>query len=169
MQEHSGTQKNRPALSTRLPPGRIVTFNIRQVYSQVESRTRRRSMAEKLNFRLYEKYCSSQNFYYTKEIDNILCGIKSAGSIQFAEEVAYSTEAERKEEMLKRTNIPEAPWHIVEAVDKKRARLNCIDHLLHQIPYEPIPHEEISLPDRAFNPSYERSELPKELFVPSKY
>ena len=74
-----------------------------------------------------------------------------------------------KEDMLKRTNIPEAPWHIVEAVDKKRARLNCIDHFLSLIPYESISHEEVSLPDRAFNPDYERSELPRELFVPQKY
>ena len=41
-------------------------------------------------------------------------------------------------EMLERTHIPEAPWWIVEAVDKKRARLNCIAHLLGQIPYEAV-------------------------------
>ena len=40
--------------------------------------------------------------------------------------------------MLERTHIPEAPWWIVEAVDKKRARLNCIAHLLSQIPYQEI-------------------------------
>jgi polyphosphate kinase len=74
-----------------------------------------------------------------------------------------------KEETFARTNIPEAPWHIVEANDKKRARLNCIDHLLAQIPYEEIPHEEVTLPDRVFNPDYERHVLPPELFVPSKY
>ncbi|MEL7429411.1 MAG: polyphosphate kinase 2, partial [Pseudomonadota bacterium] len=44
-----------------------------------------------------------------------------------------------KEEMLMRTNIPEAPWYIVEGNDKKRARLNCIDHLLSLVPYEEIP------------------------------
>ena len=43
-----------------------------------------------------------------------------------------------KEEMLHRTHIPEAPWWVVEAVDKKRARLNCISHLLTQIPYNEI-------------------------------
>jgi polyphosphate kinase len=74
-----------------------------------------------------------------------------------------------KEETFARTNIPEAPWHIVEANDKKRARLNCIDHLLSQVPYEEIPHEEVTLPDRVFNPDYERHVLPPELFVPSKY
>ena len=74
-----------------------------------------------------------------------------------------------KEDMLKRTNIPEAPWYIVEAVDKRRARLNCIAHLLSCIPYEPVPHEDIKLPERAFNPNYERSEMPEQLYVPSKY
>ena len=74
-----------------------------------------------------------------------------------------------KEDMLMRTNIPEAPWYIVEAVDKKRARLNMIDHLLSKIPYEDTPHEDVTLPDRAFNPDYERSEMPRELYVPQKY
>ncbi|PZQ96778.1 MAG: polyphosphate kinase 2 [Cereibacter sphaeroides] len=74
-----------------------------------------------------------------------------------------------KEEMMERTNIPEAPWYIVEGNDKKRARLNCIDHLLGLIPYEDVPHEEISLPERVFNPDYERHVLPSQLYVPSKY
>ena len=74
-----------------------------------------------------------------------------------------------KEEMLERTNIPEAPWFIVEANDKKRARLNCIHHLLDQIPYEDVLHERISLPDRVFNPDYERSAMPEELYVPKRY
>ncbi len=74
-----------------------------------------------------------------------------------------------KEEMFARTNIPEAPWYIVEGNDKKRARLNCIDHLLTLVPYEDVPHEEITLPDRVFNPDYERATLPPELYVPQKY
>jgi polyphosphate kinase 2 len=74
-----------------------------------------------------------------------------------------------KEEMMARTNIPEAPWYIVEGNDKKRARLNCIDHLLAQFPYEPVPHDEVHLPDRVFNPNYERAVLPPELYVPGKY
>ncbi|MCW5688900.1 MAG: polyphosphate kinase 2 [Pseudolabrys sp.] len=74
-----------------------------------------------------------------------------------------------KEQMFTRTNIPEAPWYIVEGNDKKRARLNCIDHLLRQIPYEPVPHQDIELPDRVFDPNYERKTLPPELYVPSKY
>jgi polyphosphate kinase len=74
-----------------------------------------------------------------------------------------------KEEMMARTNIPEAPWYIVEGNDKKRARLNCIDHLLGLIPYAPVPHEDVRLPDRVFNPAYERQVLPRELYVPLKY
>ena len=74
-----------------------------------------------------------------------------------------------KEEMLERTNIPEAPWYIVEGNDKKRARLNCIHHLLSQVPYEEVPHEPVVLPDRVFNPNYERKVLPPELYVPEVY
>ncbi len=74
-----------------------------------------------------------------------------------------------KEDMLMRTNIPEAPWYIVEAVDKKRARLNMIDHFLSKIPYEAVPHDEVTLPERAFNPDYDRSEMPLDLYVPKKY
>ena len=71
--------------------------------------------------------------------------------------------------MLTLTNIDEAPWFIVEANDKKRARLNCIKHLLAQIPYEDVPYESISLPDRIFNPDYERDVLPQNLYVPKHY
>ena len=74
-----------------------------------------------------------------------------------------------KEEMLERTNIPEAPWYIVEGNDKKRARLNCISHLLDQIPYGDVPHDPVTLPERVFNPEYERKILPDNLYVPEKY
>jgi polyphosphate kinase 2 len=83
--------------------------------------------------------------------------------------VRWEQYTKAKEETLARTNIPEAPWYIVEGNDKKRARLNCIDHFLAQIPYEPVPHEDINLPERVFNPAYERKVLPPELYVPSKY
>lgn len=74
-----------------------------------------------------------------------------------------------KEEMFERTNIPEAPWWIVEGNDKKRARLNCIHHLLGQVPYQDVPHQPITLPDRVFNPDYERKVLPDELYVADIY
>ena len=74
-----------------------------------------------------------------------------------------------KEEMFDRTNIPEAPWWIVEGNDKKRARLNCIDHLLDQVPYREVSHDDVDLPDRVFNPDYERATIPANLYVPAKY
>ncbi len=83
--------------------------------------------------------------------------------------VRWEQYTKAKEEMMARTNIPEAPWYIVEGNDKKRARLNCIDHLLSLFPYTDVPHEEVTLPERVFNPDYERAVLPPELYVPSKY
>ncbi|MEC9346995.1 MAG: polyphosphate kinase 2 [Pseudomonadota bacterium] len=83
--------------------------------------------------------------------------------------VRWEQYTKAKEDMFARTNIPEAPWHIVEGNDKKRARLNCIDHFLQQVPYEPVPHEHVTLPERVFNPDYERRVLPQELYVPEKY
>jgi polyphosphate kinase len=62
-----------------------------------------------------------------------------------------------KEAMLERTHIPEAPWWVVEAVDKKRARLNCIAHFLTRVPYEDVPHEKPILPARVHNPEYHRT------------
>ncbi|TWB14073.1 polyphosphate kinase [Nitrospirillum amazonense] len=74
-----------------------------------------------------------------------------------------------KEDMFARTSIPEAPWHIVEGNDKKRARLNLISHLLSVVPYEEVPHEAVALPERVFNPNYERHTLPADLYVPERY
>jgi polyphosphate kinase len=74
-----------------------------------------------------------------------------------------------KEVMLQRTHTAEAPWWVVEAVDKKRARLNCISHLLSQIPYQDVPHEQVVLPDRVRDPAYHRDQIPSEMHVPSVY
>jgi len=74
-----------------------------------------------------------------------------------------------KEIMLQRTSIPEAPWSVVHAVDKKKARLNCIAHLLSQVPYEEVPHTPITLPERIHHPDYHRHEVPKEMWVPEVY
>ena len=57
-----------------------------------------------------------------------------------------------KETMLARTHIPEAPWWVVQADDKKSARLNCIDHLLRQVPYQAIEHATLDLPERVPQP-----------------
>ncbi|MFP6849984.1 MAG: polyphosphate kinase 2 [Pseudomonas sp.] len=74
-----------------------------------------------------------------------------------------------KEEMLSRTHTEQAPWWIVEADDKKRARLNCIQHLLTQIPYGQTEHPSIVLPARVYNADYLRSPVPQEMLVPQVY
>ncbi|HLG84259.1 MAG TPA: polyphosphate kinase 2 [Bradyrhizobium sp.] len=74
-----------------------------------------------------------------------------------------------KEEMIHRTHIAEAPWWVVEAVDKKRARLNCISHLLTQIPYGEIRHEPVALPERVHDPDYHREQIPAEMYVPKLF
>jgi len=74
-----------------------------------------------------------------------------------------------KEVMLERTHIPEAPWWIVHGVDKKRARLNCIRHLLSQVPYEPVEHPTIVLPPREHHTGYHRKPNPPEMLVPDFY
>ena len=74
-----------------------------------------------------------------------------------------------KEEMLHRTHIPEARWWVVEGVNKKAARLNCIHHLLQQIPYEEVPQKEVVLPAREHKPDYHRQPVEAEMYVPSVY
>ena len=74
-----------------------------------------------------------------------------------------------KEAMLEHTHIAEAPWQVVEAVDKKKARLNCIAHLLDQIPYNEIAHDPVVLPARVHNPDYHRGPIPPEMYVPARY
>jgi polyphosphate kinase len=74
-----------------------------------------------------------------------------------------------KEVMLQRTHIPEAPWWVVPAVNKKKARLNCIHHLLSQVPYRDVNHEPIVLPARQHSPDYMRAPVPEEIFVPQVY
>ena len=74
-----------------------------------------------------------------------------------------------KETMIERTHIPEAPWWVVQANDKKKARLNCIAHLLSLIPYQEIQHPDIDLPARVRNPDYIRHPVPSEMYVPEQY
>ncbi len=83
--------------------------------------------------------------------------------------VRWEAYTKAKEAMLERTHIPEAPWWVVEAVDKKRARLNCISHLLTQFPYHEVIHPEVVLPPRVHNPDYIRSPIPAEMHVPNKF
>jgi polyphosphate kinase 2 len=74
-----------------------------------------------------------------------------------------------KEAMLKRTHIPEARWWVVQAVDKKKARLNCMHHLLGQMPYQEVHRELVTLPPREHHENYRRSPVPAELIVPEVY
>ena len=74
-----------------------------------------------------------------------------------------------KEIMLERTHIPEAPWWVVPAVDKKRARLNCIEHLISQVPYDEVAHPQILLPERVRHPDYIRHPVPDSMIVPERY
>jgi polyphosphate kinase len=74
-----------------------------------------------------------------------------------------------KEVMLERTHIPEARWWLVHADDKKKARLNCIAHLLSQVPYVDVPHPTVVLPQRQRQEDYERHPVPPHMYVPQRY
>jgi polyphosphate kinase 2 len=75
-----------------------------------------------------------------------------------------------KDTMFARTNIPEAPWFTVEANDKKRARLNCLSHLLSKVPYTDMTPEAMELPPRRTAPDdYVRPPRNEQFFVPQTY
>jgi polyphosphate kinase 2 len=74
-----------------------------------------------------------------------------------------------KEIMLQRTHIPEAPWWVVQAVNKKRARLNCIHHLLTQFSYVEKSKAPFALPERERHEHYSRQAVPQEMLVPEIY
>jgi polyphosphate kinase 2 len=74
-----------------------------------------------------------------------------------------------KEVMLERTHIAEAPWWVVKADDKKKARLNCIHHLLDQIRYQDVVHPQIELPPRERREDYTRQAVPQEIVIPEVY
>jgi polyphosphate kinase 2 len=74
-----------------------------------------------------------------------------------------------KEVMFERTHIPEARWWVVEGDDKKKARLNCINHLLSQIPYQEIQRDNVVLPEREHHDNYQREPIPEDMYVPNVY
>ena len=74
-----------------------------------------------------------------------------------------------KDEMFAHCDIKQAPWWVVHADDKKRARLNCISHLLSQIPYEDLTPKPIKLPPRKEDNSYIRPPMTDQNFVPEVY
>ena len=74
-----------------------------------------------------------------------------------------------KEIMFERTHTADAPWWVVQAVDKKKARLNCIHHLLTQVSFHDVERERIILPERIHNEDYYRQPVAPEMFVPAVY
>jgi len=74
-----------------------------------------------------------------------------------------------KDDMFAATDIEDSPWFVVEADDKKRARLNCITHLLSMISYQDLTPEPIVLPPRQQVMSYERPPLAMQKFVPAAF
>jgi polyphosphate kinase len=109
-----------------------------------------------------------QNFRFTMRIQDPLKQWKLS-PMDLESRRRWEAYTKAKESMMERTHIPEAPWWVVEAVDKKRARLNCINHFLAQIPYEEVPRQEIILPARVHNPDYIRGPVPDEMYIPDLY
>ena len=72
--------------------------------------------------------------------------------------------------MLKATDTKHAPWYVLRSDDKKRARLNCLTHILNLIPYKKVPHEKVKLPKRSMKGAYDdEAPLKGRKFVPEKY
>ncbi len=76
--------------------------------------------------------------------------------------------AEAKDQMFAYTDIKEAPWHVVDANDKKAARLNVISHLLSMVPYGDLPHSDIELPPRQQR-DYQRPPMESQAWIPTRY
>ena len=76
--------------------------------------------------------------------------------------------AEAKDLMFEHTDIPEAPWHVVDANDKRAARLNVISHLLSQVPHDDVPHVPIVLPPRQQR-DYQRPPFDSQAWIPTRY
>jgi polyphosphate kinase 2 len=74
-----------------------------------------------------------------------------------------------KDDMFSYTDTKQSPWNVVLADDKRRARLNCISHLLSLIPYEEVPREEIILPPLERDKAYVRPPMAEQTFVPNRY
>jgi len=74
-----------------------------------------------------------------------------------------------KDKMFSHTDTKQSPWYVVEADDKKRARLNCISHLLSLIPYKEIPYKKIEVPHRQDNSNYVRPPKDTQTYVPAEY
>jgi hypothetical protein len=73
-----------------------------------------------------------------------------------------------RDRMFHATDSNESPWYVVRSDDKRRARLNCITHLLDTIPYEDVPREKVKLPERQKAKGYEEPVYPWRV-IPAKY
>ena len=74
-----------------------------------------------------------------------------------------------KDEMFHYTDTKQAPWYVVNGDDKKRARLNCISHLLSMIPYENVKQAKVKLPPRTSGEGYVRPPIADQTFIPEPY
>jgi polyphosphate kinase 2 len=74
-----------------------------------------------------------------------------------------------KDEMFEHTDLKKTPWFVVDADNKKRARLNCIRHLLDQVPYREMKPVEIEVPPRQSDTDYKRPKMSSQKFVPEVY
>ncbi len=83
--------------------------------------------------------------------------------------VRWERYTKAKEEMLKRTSSEWARWHVVEADNKPRSRLNCIAHLLSLFDYTEIERDEVHLPERRHDEAYRRNPVPRSMIVPRRY
>jgi len=81
----------------------------------------------------------------------------------------WSEYSRSKDEMFRYTDIKHAPWYVVDADDKRRARLNCIAHLLSMIDYEDLTPPPLELPARGRDDAYVRPPLDEQTFVPQVY
>ena len=73
-----------------------------------------------------------------------------------------------RDAMFAATDTPESPWYVVDANDKRRARLNCISHLLNQVPYEEVPREKVKFPKRQAKGDYVEPDYAYQM-VPARY
>ena len=75
-----------------------------------------------------------------------------------------------RDAMFKATDSKHAPWFVVRSDDKKKARLNCISHILRVVPYKKVPKEKVNLPKRSNKGAYDdQATLQGRRFVPEKY
>jgi polyphosphate kinase 2 len=109
-----------------------------------------------------------QNFRFISRIHDPLKQWKLS-PMDLESRARWELYTEVKEIMLARTHIPEAPWWIVGAVDKKSARINCISHLLSQMPYVEVERPIPQLPTRVRHPDYVRRDVPAEMFIPDVF